>query len=99
MKALVTGASGGLGLEFAKLLAADGGDLVLVARSGDKLAVIAGELRAQYAVSVETIAQDLGVPDAAARLRERVPSCDILINNAGFASNGRFDTIPRRTYA
>ncbi len=94
MKALVTGASGGLGLEFAKLLAADGGDLVLVARSGDKLAVIAGELRAQYAVSVETIAQDLGVPDAAARLRERVPSCDILINNAGFASNGRFDTIP-----
>ena len=94
MKALVTGASGGLGLEFAKLLAADGHDLVLVARSADKLERIAGELRAQFGVTVETVAQDLGVPDAAARLLERVPSCEILINNAGFASNARFDTIP-----
>lgn len=94
MKALVTGASGGLGHEFAKLLAADGHDLVLVARSADKLELVAAALRAQYAVNVETIAQDLGAADAAARLRERVPSCDILINNAGFASNGRFDTIP-----
>lgn len=98
MKALVTGASGGLGLEFAKLLAADGADLVLVARSGGKLEQIASELIAKHAVTVETIAQDLSAPDAAARLRERVPSCDILINNAGFASNGRFDTIsPERT--
>jgi uncharacterized protein len=93
MKAIVTGASGGLGLEFAKLLAADGHDLVLVARSGDKLEQIAGELRAQCAIGVETIAQDLGAFDAATRLFERVPSCDVLINNAGFASNGRFDTL------
>jgi uncharacterized protein len=91
---VVTGASGGLGLEFAKLLAADGADLVLVARSSDKLERIAKELIGQHAVKVETIVQDLGAPDAAARVAERVPSCDVLINNAGFASNARFDTIP-----
>ena len=98
MKALVTGASGGLGLEFAKLLAADGHDLVLVARSSDKLERLASELIAQYHINVETIAQDLGTVDAATRLCARVPACDILINNAGFASSGRFDTIaPQRT--
>ena len=94
MKAIVTGASGGLGLEFAKLLAADGIDLVLVARSADKLESIAADLRARCNVAVETIAQDLGVFDAAARIVERAPTCDILINNAGFASNGPFDTLP-----
>jgi short-subunit dehydrogenase len=94
MKAIVTGASGGLGLEFAKLLAGDGHDLVLVARSADKLETLADQVRSQHHVNVEVIAQDLGVPDAAARIVERVPSCDILVNNAGFASNGPFDTIP-----
>jgi short-subunit dehydrogenase len=94
MKAIVTGASSGLGLEFAKLLAADGYDLVLVARTAGRLETIAATLRSQHGVSVEVIAQDLGVPDAAARVVERVPSCDVLVNNAGFASNGAFDTIP-----
>jgi uncharacterized protein len=94
VKAIVTGASGGLGLEFAKLLAADGHDLVLVARSGDRLEHIAGDLIAQHGIKVETIAQDLGTSDAAARLVQRVPSCDILINNAGFATNARFERIP-----
>jgi short-subunit dehydrogenase len=94
MKAIVTGALGGLGLEFAKLLAGDGHDLVLVARSADKLETLADQVRSQHHVNVEVIAQDLGVPDAAARIVERVPSCDILVNNAGFASNGPFDTIP-----
>lgn len=94
MKAIVTGASGGLGLEFAKLLAGDGYDLVLVARSADRLDALANELRSQHHVNVEVIALDLGVPEAAARVVERVPSCDILVNNAGFASNGLFDTIP-----
>jgi uncharacterized protein len=93
VKAIVTGASGGLGLEFARLLAADGHDLVLVARSGDKLERIASDLIAQHNVKVETIAQDLGTNDAAAYLRDRVPACDMLINNAGFASNARFDTV------
>jgi uncharacterized protein len=94
MQAIVTGASGGLGLEFAKLLAADGYDLVLVARSGDRLERLAGELIAAHGINVQTIVADLGTTDAAARLFERVPACDILINNAGFASNGRFDSIP-----
>jgi len=94
MKAIVTGASGGLGLEFAKLLAGDGHDLVLVARSAEKLESLATLLRSQHHVKVEVIAQDLGVTGAAARLVERAPSCDILVNNAGFASNGPFDRIP-----
>ena len=91
--AMVTGASGGLGLEFATLLAADKHDLVLIARSGDRLASIATGLRARYGVAVETIAADLADVDAAASIVERVPSCDILINNAGFANNGRFDEL------
>jgi short-subunit dehydrogenase len=93
MKAIVTGASGGLGLEFAKLLAADKHDVVLVARSGDKLEAIAAQLRAQHGVNVEAVAMDLSAIDAAKQLTARVPECDILINNAGFASNGRFDQL------
>jgi hypothetical protein len=92
-RALVTGASGGLGLEFARLLAADGCDLVLVARSGDKLERAASELKAAHGVAVETLSLDLGTLDAAARVFERVPECDVLVNNAGFASNGRFDQL------
>ncbi|HVA29147.1 MAG TPA: SDR family NAD(P)-dependent oxidoreductase, partial [Candidatus Baltobacteraceae bacterium] len=88
-KALVTGASGGLGLEFAKLLASDKHDLVLVARSGDKLEQVAAQLRADHGVNVEVVALDLATIDAAKTLLARVPACDILINNAGFASNGR----------
>ena len=91
--AVVTGASGGLGLEFAKLLAADGYDLVLVARSADKLETNAANLREQYNVGVETIAKDLAVLGAAEEIFLRVPQCDVLVNNAGFASNGRFDTL------
>ncbi len=95
MKALVTGASGGIGLEFARLLAAGRYDLVLVARSADRLDAAARELRERYGVHVETVAMDLGRLDAAADLFARVPDCDVLINNAGFASNGRFDELPQ----
>lgn len=94
MRAIVTGASGGFGHEFAKLLAADGYDLVLIARSGDRLEAIAADLRAAHGVAVETIALDLSKPDAAATVFARVSDCDVLINNAGFATNGRFDEIP-----
>jgi uncharacterized protein len=92
-RAIVTGASGGLGLEFAKLLAADKHDLALIARSRDKLESLAAELRAQHGVKVETVALDLGALDAATSVFARVPACDILINNAGFANNGRFDEL------
>lgn len=91
--ALVTGASGGLGLEFAKLLAADGFDLVLVARSAERLERNAQDLRQSYGVNVRTIPADLGVENAAQRIVAEVPYCDVLVNNAGFASNGRFDEI------
>jgi short-subunit dehydrogenase len=93
-RAIVTGASGGLGFEFAKLLAADKHDLVLVARSGDKLEAIATDLRARYGVNVETLTVDLSKSYAAAAVFVQVPACDILINNAGFATRGRFDEIP-----
>jgi uncharacterized protein len=93
-RAIVTGASGGLGLEFAKLLAADGYDLVLAARSGDKLSATADDLRQRCRVGVETIALNLGTLDAAAAVVERSPYCDVLVNNAGFANYGSFDEIP-----
>jgi hypothetical protein len=93
-RAIVTGASGGLGLEFAKLLAADKHDLVLIARSADQLDAVAADLRSRYGVNVETLALDLSRPGAAAEAFARVPECDVLINNAGFATNGRFDEIP-----
>ena len=93
-RAIVTGASGGLGLEFAKLLAADKHDLVLIARSADKLDAIATDLRERYGVNVETLALDLSQLGAAAEVFARVPECDVLINNAGFATNGRFEEIP-----
>ncbi|MGA8796784.1 MAG: SDR family oxidoreductase [Candidatus Cybelea sp.] len=92
-RAVVTGASGGLGLEFARLLAADRYDLVLIARSGEKLEAIAAELRDRHGVSVEALAMDLSRPSAAAAVLARVAECDVLINNAGFATNGRFDEI------
>lgn len=91
--ALVTGASGGIGLEFARLLAGDGYDLALVARSAEKLEALAKQLRVAAGIRVETIAMDLSLPDAARTVAERVPRCDVLINNAGFANNGRFDTL------
>lgn len=92
--ALVTGASGGLGAEFARLLAAGGCDLALVARSGEKLAAVADSIRAHYGVEVVTVVQDLSVGGAADAVFARVPQCDVLINNAGFATRERFDRIP-----
>lgn len=100
MRAVVTGASGGFGLEFSKLLAADSYDLVLIARSAGKLATIAAELRARHGVTVEAFVLDLSTPGASAVVFARFPECDVLINNAGFATNGRFDEIaPARVRA
>ena len=92
-RAIVTGASSGLGVEFARLLAADGYNVVLVARSVDKLEALAGELRLQYGITADVFGQDLGAHDAAARIVAAVPDCDVLVNNAGFASNGAFATL------
>jgi len=90
---LITGASGGIGYELAKLFARDHHNLVLVARSGDKLTQVANELQAQ-GVIVEIIALDLAQPLAPKFLfdqlqREKL-SIDVLINNAGFGAYGEF---------
>jgi hypothetical protein len=90
---LITGASGGIGYELAKLFARDHHNLILIARSGDKLAQIATELGAQN-VPVKTIALDLATPLAPKFLFDQLQTegvaIDILINNAGFGAFGEF---------
>ncbi len=90
--ALVTGASSGIGAVFARELAARGADLVLVARSRDKLETLAAELVAQRGVGVDVVPVDLGRPGAGAELAAGVEALgrtvDVLVNNAGFATHG-----------
>jgi uncharacterized protein len=92
--ALVTGASGGIGEDLARELAACQYNLVLVARSADKLEALGQELRQKYGIESTSIAMDLSTPDAADRLthelERRKLSIDVLINNAGFADYGEF---------
>jgi len=92
--ALITGASNGIGLELAKIHAQKGGDVVLVARSKEKLEQLAQELTAEYGVKTWVIAQDLSASNAAqaifAETEAQGISVDILINNAGFGGHGRF---------
>ena len=94
---LITGASGGIGYELAKLFARDHYNLVLVARSGDKLAQVAAELQ-PLGVTVKTVALDLGTSPAPKFLFDQLQregiAVDILINNAGFAAFGEFAQIP-----
>ncbi|HKU68878.1 MAG TPA: SDR family oxidoreductase [Candidatus Baltobacteraceae bacterium] len=91
--ALVTGASGGIGLEFAKLLAQAGYDLALVARSKEKLDGIGADLRERYGIAVRVVACDLARPGAAHDVQAQIAQCDVLVNNAGFANNGKFAEI------
>ena len=94
---LITGASGGIGYELAKLFARDHHNLVLVARSADKLAQVATELQA-HGVTVKTIALDLAAPPAPKFLFDQLQregiAVDILINNAGFGAYGEFAQMP-----
>jgi short-subunit dehydrogenase len=91
--ALITGASGGIGYELAKLFARDHHNLVLVARSSEKLTQVANELQA-HGVTVKTIALDLAEPPAPKFLFDQLQregiAIDILINNAGFGAFGEF---------
>ena len=89
--ALVTGASGGIGEEFARLLAADGYRLVLVARREDALDKLAKELGAQNGVDGHrVIAADLSCRGEAERVAVEAGPVDVLINNAGHADFGPF---------
>lgn len=92
--ALVTGASSGIGLELARLLAAGGHDLVLVARSAERLDQIARELGDQNGVRVESRPYDLSKPDAARALWQELiddrVAVSTLVNNAGIGLHGAF---------
>ncbi len=91
---IVTGASSGLGAEFARQLAGRGSDLVLVARRADRLQGLADELTRAHGVTVTVVARDLGQPDAGRTLRAELESRGIyatgLINNAGFGTHDAF---------
>ncbi|MBP1761323.1 MAG: short-chain dehydrogenase [Firmicutes bacterium] len=91
---MITGASGGIGLALAEIFAREGYDLVLVARSEDKLAAAKTRLESRYGIGVEIMVKDLVVKDAAqeiyAELTDRGRQIDILVNNAGVGEYGRF---------
>lgn len=95
--ALVTGASSGIGLEIARLLARGSFNLVLVSRCAPQLEQIAATLRAENGANIQTIARDLSAPCSAdglyRELTERSIRVDVLINNAGFAMRGEFSKI------
>ena len=97
MNVLITGASGGIGYELAKLFARDHHNLILVARSGDKLAQVAAELQ-KHGVTVKTIALDLTEAPAPRFLFDQLQreglAVDILVNNAGFGTYGEFAVTP-----
>ncbi len=92
--ALITGASSGLGTELARLHAADGDNLVLVARSTKKMEALAAELKANHGTEVYIISKDLSLPTAAeevyAEVKEQGIEVEYLINNAGFGGQGTF---------
>ena len=96
--ALITGASAGLGVEFAHLLAKDHNNVVLVARSEDKLQQLAADLEKRYGIKAHVFASDLSLPGAAQALVESLRladlKIDVLINNAGFGTNGKFHENP-----
>ena len=94
LTALITGASAGIGKCFAEKLAANGTNLVLVARSGAKLAQLGQKIQEKYKVEVEIIVQDLTELDASTNIfnitQVKKLTIDLLVNNAGFGNYGEF---------
>ncbi len=92
--ALITGASNGIGYELSRVHAEKGGDLILVARSKDKLVDLKTELEDKYDVKIYVLGKDLSVPGAAKEVYDEVKemglTVDYLINNAGFGDYGMF---------
>src|SRR5512138_3707390 len=91
---LVTGASSGIGRELAKLAAADGYDLILVARRQERLDTLARELSVAHGVSARVIPGDLADPGGPRRIVQEIEkeklAVDVLVNNAGLGVYGRF---------
>jgi hypothetical protein len=96
--ALITGASAGIGLELAKLLAIGGANLVLTARRADRLQKLASDLAVQHGVKIEVFSADLTQHDAPAQIFAFTASkkieVELLINNAGFGAFGNTHEIP-----
>jgi len=94
--ALITGASAGIGRELARLFAADGHDLLLVARRLAELQALCAELAQQHPIKARAIACDLSSPSELTGLLAEVRGLelDYLVNNAGFGSVGRFAALP-----
>ncbi len=97
-RALVTGASSGLGADFARELGRRGAHLIIVARRMEQLEALAAEVRSACGVEVDTIGMDLGLPSAAQALFDRIAgmgrTIDVLINNAGLGLYGQSVQIP-----
>lgn len=94
--AIITGASAGLGKDFAKRFAADGHDVILVARRRDRLEELAAELEAAHGISATVLAVDLARPGAGLEIASAVGDrpIDFLVNNAGFGGAGAFADAP-----
>ena len=87
MRALITGASSGLGRDIAKELSQKGYDLILVARNLEKL----NEVKEKLETNIETVSMDISNPENCKQLYEKYKDIDILVNNAGFGDCGYFD--------
>lgn len=91
--ALITGASGGIGAAFARQLAKEGYDLILIARRTDKLHSIADELEKSHKIKAEIVSADLSTDEGIETAVQKATACgtlEMLINNAGFGTVGHF---------
>ena len=100
---LITGASSGIGEVFARKLAARGRNVLLVARSEEKLITLCNELGRSNSIRAQHVTMDLSQPESPARLFEEAEkrglTVDMLINNAGFGSFGDFSKLETRARA